>query len=50
VTSPDRPGLGTITVSDDGVLDWSSHLPAAFGGDPVTFIDVIAPILRGRRR
>jgi hypothetical protein len=50
VTSPDRPQLGIITVSDDGVLDWSFDLRAAFGGDPAGLIDVITPILRGRRR
>jgi hypothetical protein len=50
ITSPDQPGLGTITVSDDGVLDWSCHLKTAFGGDPAGLVDVIIPILRGRRR
>jgi hypothetical protein len=48
VTSPDRPWLGTITLSDDGVLDWSCDLGAAFGGDPAGLIDVITPILRPR--
>jgi hypothetical protein len=48
ITSPARPQLGTITVSDDGVLDWSCDLRAAFGGDPAVLIDVIAPVLRPR--
>jgi hypothetical protein len=48
VTCPERPQLGTITVSDDGVLDWSCDLGAAFGGDPAALIDVITPILRPR--
>jgi hypothetical protein len=47
LTSPGRPQLGTIIVSDDGVLDWSCHLPTAFGGDLAALIDVITPILRG---
>jgi hypothetical protein len=49
ISSPDRPQLGAITLSDDGVLDWSFDLRAAFGGDPAALIDVITPILRGRR-
>jgi hypothetical protein len=48
ITSPDRPQMGTITVSDDGVLDWSCDLGAAFGGDPAALIDVITPVLRPR--
>jgi hypothetical protein len=48
VTSPDRPGLGTITCSDDGVLDWSCDLQRAFGGDPAALAGVIIPILRDR--
>ncbi len=46
ITSPTRPQLGTITVSDDAALDWHCDLTAAFGGNPATLIDVIIPILR----
>jgi hypothetical protein len=48
ITSPARPGLGTITVSDDAALDWHCDLKAAFGGSPAAFIDTIIPILRHR--
>ena len=43
VTSPARPWLGTITLSDDAALDWRL---AAFRGNPAALIDVITPILR----
>jgi hypothetical protein len=46
ITSPTRPWLGTITLSDDAVLDWHCDLRAAFRGNPATLIDVITPILR----
>jgi hypothetical protein len=50
ITSPARPQLGTIRLSDDGVLDWSCDLRAAFGGDPTALVDTIIPVLRGRHR
>jgi hypothetical protein len=46
VTSPGRPQLGTITVSDDAALDWHLNWQAAFRGNPGALIDVITPILR----
>lgn len=46
ITSPDRPWLGTITLSDDAALDWRLDWQAAFGGNPAALIDVITPILR----
>jgi hypothetical protein len=48
VTSPARPWLGTITLSDDAALDWHLNIRAAFRGNPAALIDVITPILRGR--
>jgi hypothetical protein len=48
VTSPARPWLGTITLSDDAALDWNCDLRAAFRGNPAALIDVITPILRHR--
>jgi hypothetical protein len=48
VTSPSRPELGAITVSDDAALDWRLNWQAAFPGNPVGLIDVITPILRNR--
>jgi hypothetical protein len=48
ITSPARPQLGTITVSDDAALDWHCDLHAAFGGSPAALIDTITPILRHR--
>ena len=35
VTSPARPWLGTITLSDDAALDWRCDLRAAFRGIPL---------------
>ena len=46
VTSPARPWLGTITLSDDAALDWRCDWRAAFHGNPAALIDVITPILR----
>jgi hypothetical protein len=46
ITSPARPRLGTITLSDDAALDWNCDWRAAFRGNPATLIDVITPILR----
>jgi hypothetical protein len=46
ITSPDRPCLGTITVSDDATLDWHLNWRAAFHDSPAVLIDTITPILR----
>jgi hypothetical protein len=48
VTSPARPQLGTITVSDDAALDWHLNWQAAFRGNPAALIDLITPVLRHR--
>jgi hypothetical protein len=48
ITSPIRPWLGTITLSDDAALDWHCDLRAAFQGNPATLIDLITPVLRHR--
>jgi hypothetical protein len=48
ITSPTRPQLGTITLSDDAALDWRCNWRAAFGGDPATLTGLIIPILRPR--
>ena len=48
ITSPERPRLGTITLSDDAALDWHLNWRAAFGEDPAAFIGTITPILRRR--
>jgi hypothetical protein len=48
VTSPARPWLGTITLSDDAALDWCCDWRAAFRGNPAGLIDTITPILRAR--
>jgi len=47
VTSPARPWLGTVRLSDNGHLEWDCDYRAAFHGDPGALIDVIIPILRG---
>jgi hypothetical protein len=46
ITSPAHPQLGTVTVSDDAVLDWHLNWRSAFPGNPAALIDVISPILR----
>jgi hypothetical protein len=46
ITSPARPWLGTIRLSDDAALDWTCHWHAAFHGNLATLIDVLTPILR----
>jgi hypothetical protein len=46
VTSPTRPSLGTVTLSDDAAVDWRCNWQAAFQGNPAALIDVITPILR----
>jgi hypothetical protein len=48
ITSPVRPRLGTITVSDDAALDWHLNWRAAFHGNPSALIDTITPVLRHR--
>jgi hypothetical protein len=50
ITSSDRSQLGTIRLSDDGVLDWSCDLRAAFDGDHAALAGTIIPVLGGRRR
>jgi hypothetical protein len=49
ITSPTRPWLGTITLSDDAALDWRLNWRAAFEGNPAALIDLITPVLRPRR-
>jgi hypothetical protein len=46
ITSPARPWLGTVTLSDDAAVDWRCNWRAAFGGNAAGLIDVITPILR----
>jgi hypothetical protein len=48
ITSPARPGLGTIRLSDDAAIDWRLDWRAAFRGNLAALIDVITPILRAR--
>ena len=48
VTSPARPWLGTVTLSDDAALDRRRHLRAAFRDNPAALIDTITPVLRHR--
>jgi hypothetical protein len=48
ITSPARPWLGTIRLSDDAALDWHLNWQTAFQGNPATLIDTITPILRHR--
>ena len=45
VTSPARPWLGTVQLTDDGHLDWECDYRAAFHGDIAALADVIAAIL-----
>ena len=46
VTSPARPWLGTVRLSDNGHIEWECDYRAAFHGDPGALIDVIAPVIR----
>jgi hypothetical protein len=46
VTSPARPQLGTVRLSDDAALDWHLNWQQAFPGNPAALIDTITPILR----
>jgi hypothetical protein len=48
ITSPTRPWLGTITLSDDAALDWHLDWHAAFPGNPAALIETITPVLRHR--
>ncbi len=48
ITSPARPWLGTITMSDDAALDWHCDWQTAFRGNPAALIDLITPVLRPR--
>src|SRR5208283_117653 len=48
VTSPARPWLGAVQLTDDGDLDWECDYRAAFHGDPSQLADVIAAILHVR--
>jgi hypothetical protein len=50
ITSPARPWLGTVRLSDDAALDWRCDWRAAFARNPAALIDVITPILRPQRR
>ena len=45
VTSPARPWLGAVQLTDNGDLDWECDYRAAFHGDPAQLADVIAAIL-----
>ncbi len=49
ITSPARPWLGTVRLSDDAALDWHCDWRAAFGGDPAALVGLIIPVLRPRR-
>jgi hypothetical protein len=46
ITSPARPWLGTVRLSDDAALEWRCDWRAAFQSNPAALIDVIIPILR----
>ena len=46
VTSPARPWLGTVRLSDNGHLEWDCDYRTAFHGDPGALIDVITPVIR----
>jgi hypothetical protein len=48
ITSPARPWLGTVTLSDDAALDWHCDWRTAFRGNPAGLIDLIIPVLRPR--
>jgi hypothetical protein len=48
VTSPARPWLGAVRLSDDAALDWHLNWWSAFRWDPAALIDVITPVLRHR--
>jgi hypothetical protein len=48
ITSPARPWLGTVTLSDDAALDWRCDLRTAFRGNPAALIDIVTPVLRHR--
>jgi hypothetical protein len=48
ITSPARPQLGTVTVSDDAAVDWHLNWRAAFHDNATALADLITPILRDR--
>ena len=45
-TSPARPWLGTVRLSDNGHIEWDCDYRTAFHGNPSALIDVIAPVIR----
>ena len=45
ITSPARPWLGTVQLTDSGDLDWDCDYRAAFHGDIAQLANVITPIL-----
>ncbi len=45
-TSPHRPELGTVRVTDHGDVEWECRAGEAFGGHPEAIVAVVAPILR----
>jgi hypothetical protein len=49
ITSPTRPHLGTVRLSDDAALDWQCNWRAAFGGNPAALVGLLIPVLRPRR-
>ena len=50
ITSPARPWLGTVHLTDDGHLDWECDWRAAFHGDPAQIADIIPPATPGKDR
>ena len=46
ITSPARPWLGLVRLTDDGHIEWDCDYRTAFRGNPGALIDVIAPVLR----
>jgi hypothetical protein len=46
ITSPARPWLGTVRLSDDAAVDWCLNWREAFRDNSAALIDIITPILR----
>ena len=46
VTSPARPWVGLVRLSDNGHIEWDCDYRTAFHGNVGALVDVIAPILR----
>jgi hypothetical protein len=46
ITSPERPWLGTVRLSDHADLEWDCGHRARFPRGPGAMIDLIAPVLR----